>query len=249
MNISRLSLAASLALTMSCTAIADEAVSVKAAYISLDPSGEIAANIAGVAGTRVDIDSVLGMDQSNSFTAEAAIQFGDLRLGAAYLPLNFEGVGTTPPITFNGQTFAGTVNSKLDADIFDVSLTYFLFNMDDLPTRVQLGIEGAVKVTRAETSLSTVGLTESASGIAPIPTIGVRARVGLADFAAVNGRVGYLGYAGNRFLDAEANVEFSPLPAVGAYAGYRHIDIKVDESDVFLDARFSGAFAGAFVRF
>ncbi|MDX8410735.1 MAG: hypothetical protein R8K46_02515 [Mariprofundaceae bacterium] len=249
MNISRLTLAASLALSISCTAIADETVSVKAAYISLDPSGEIAANFAGTPGTRVDVDSTLGLDQSDSYTVEAALQLGDFRLGAAYLPLNFEGVGSTPPITFNGQTFTGTVTSKLDADIFDVSLTYFLFNMDDLPTRVQLGIEGAIKITRAESSLSTSLLTEATSGTVPIPTLGMRARVGLADFAAINGRVGYLGYAGNRFLDAEASVEFSPLPAVGAYAGYRYIEIKVDESDVFLDTRFSGAFAGAFVRF
>lgn len=250
MRISRLTFATLFSCCLAIPALADEMVSVKAAYISLDPSGNIAANFAGVPGTRVDVDSILGMDNSDTFTAEAAVQLGSFRVGAAYLPLSFEGVGTSPGIVFNGISFpAGTVTSKLDADIVDVSLTYFLFNMDDLPTRVQLGIEGSVKVTRAEASLSMAGLAETSSGTVPIPTIGARARVGLADFVAVNGRVGYLGYAGNSFLDAEANVEFSPLPALGAYAGYRYIKIKVDESDIFLDANFSGAFAGAFLRF
>jgi len=247
MNISRLTLATLFSVCMALPAMADEMASIKAAYISLDPSGDIAA---GLGGTRMDIDSDLGMDKSDTFTAEVALQLGDFRLGAAYLPLSFDGVGSTSGIIFNGLPVpAGPITSKLDADIIDVSLTYFLFNMDDLPTRVQLGIEGAVKITRAETSLSTLGFTESVSGTVPIPTIGARARVGLADFAAINGRIGYLGYAGNSFLDAEANVEFSPLPALGAYAGYRYIKIKFDEFDMFLDARFSGAFAGAFVRF
>jgi len=44
-------------------------------------------------------------------------------------------------------------------------------------------------------------------------------------------------------------LEFSPLPLVGLYGGYRLLDLKVDESDVLLDASFSGPFVGALVRF
>jgi hypothetical protein len=53
----------------------------------------------------------------------------------------------------------------------------------------------------------------------------------------------------NSFLDADAQLEFSPLPLVGVYGGYRYFDVQVDESDIFIDARFSGPYVGAFVRF
>ncbi|NIQ09668.1 MAG: hypothetical protein GWO23_08290, partial [Gammaproteobacteria bacterium] len=53
----------------------------------------------------------------------------------------------------------------------------------------------------------------------------------------------------NSYMDVDAQVEFSPLPLVGVYAGYRYLDIDVNESDVFIDATFSGPYAGAMVRF
>jgi hypothetical protein len=90
---------------------------------------------------------------------------------------------------------------------------------------------------------------ETISGTAPVPTIGARARVGLGDFVAVIGRVGYLEVSGNSFLDADAQVEFSPLPFVGVFGGYRHLDLDIDENDIVIDATFAGPYAGAFVRF
>jgi hypothetical protein len=84
----------------------------------------------------------------------------------------------------------------------------------------------------------------------PIPTIGARGRIALADFIGMIGRIGYMEYDSNHFLDAEAQVEFSPLPAVGLYAGYRYFDLKIDESDLFVGNRVFRAFwrfAGAFL--
>ena len=53
----------------------------------------------------------------------------------------------------------------------------------------------------------------------------------------------------NRFFDRDGQLEFSPVPLVGIFGGYRYLDTKVDESDVFVDASFSGPYVGAFVRF
>ncbi|MDX8401396.1 MAG: hypothetical protein R8K47_02060 [Mariprofundaceae bacterium] len=139
----------------------------------------------------------------------------------------------------------------MKADILDLGYTYYLVNMDDLPSRFQLGVEAALKVVNAKASMKDLGTgtTQSASGTAPIPTIGLRARVALADFIGLVGRVGYLGYAGNKFMDADAQVEFSPLPALGIYGGWRSLQIKVDQSGVFWDTNFSGPYIGAFARF
>lgn len=232
---------------------ADETVSVKLSYIILSPSGEFAAEVDGV-GDRIDVEDDLNLDDSNSFTAEAALALGDFKLTASYLPTSFEGSSILKRnITFNGEEYvAGSrVNSSLDLDIWDLGLTYFFVNFDDFTTRVQLGVELAIKVTDAEASMTdtTFGISESASETLPIPTIGLRARFALSDFIGASGRLGYLGYGDNYLLDGDIQVEFSPLPLVGIYAGYRYIDVEIDESDLFVDTTFSGFYGGALVRF
>lgn len=235
-------------------ASADEAFSMKAGYLSLNPSGQVAATTAGIAGTKVDVDRDLGMGRSNGIMVEAALQMGDSRLSATYLPLKFTGTGTLQTaVNFNGQAYnlGSTVTSTFKADIYDIAYTYYLINMDDMPSRLQIGIDTSVKITKAETTLSdsTLGTTQTRSATIPIPTIGARGRVALADFVGLSGRIGYLGYAGNRFMDGEAQIEFSPIPTLGIFGGYRFIQLKVDRSGVFADLRFSGPFAGALFRF
>ncbi len=238
---------------MSSVALADETVSVKVGYQSTAVSGQFAGIVNGV-GTHIDMKNDLGFKRSDNVTAEAAIQLGDSRLSLGYLPLDFKGSGTlTRTINYNGQTYTAgtTVNSRVKADIYDLAYTYYLINMNDMPSRFQLGIEPAVKFIQAKSSLTNTAtnVTNEVSATVPIPTIGVRARVALADFIGVVGRVGYMGYASNRFLDVDGQIEFSPVPLLGIYAGYRKFDLKADTSGVFLDMRMDGPYAGAFFRF
>lgn len=245
-------LALALVLIAATSASADENISLKLGYMTLQPSGQFAATSGGLAGTSADVKNDLGLDRSNNVHAEAAIQFGDSRLNFAYMPIKSTGSGTlTKTVNFNGTTFAAatTVNSTLKADIFDIGYTYYLLNMDNLPSRLQFGIEASVKYTRAEVGMASAGVNQTRSATAPIPTIGVRGRVALADFIGVNGRIGYLGFNGNQFLDADVQIEFSPIPLAGIYGGYRHLDLKVDTSGVFIDTKIAGPYVGAFVRF
>lgn len=235
------------------SALADELVSFKVGYQLLSPSGTLAGNVNGV-GQQVDVERDLNLDDSQNVTAEVALQWGDSRFSLNYLPIEFSGTGNlTVAGTFNGQAFSvnDRVNSKLSIDLYDIGYTYYLINMDDLPTRFQLGLELAVKVADAKVNFhdQTQGFTETNSVTAPIPTLGARVRIGFADYLGIIGRVGYMEYDNNHFTDAEAQVEFSPLPAVGIYAGYRYFDLKVDESDVFVETDFSGPYAGLMVRF
>jgi hypothetical protein len=137
----------------------------------------------------------------------------------------------------------------VDLDVYEAGLAWHLINIDDLPVRVQLGPEVAVKYVDATVDMKSAGIEESASVEAPIPTIGVRGRVAFADFLGVAGRAGYMEYSGNSFLDVDAQVEFSPVPLVGLFVGYRYLDIDIDEDDVMIDAGFDGPYAGAMIRF
>jgi hypothetical protein len=44
-------------------------------------------------------------------------------------------------------------------------------------------------------------------------------------------------------------IEFSPLPLVGFYAGYRYLDMNVDEFGVCIDARLAGFYGGLMIRY
>lgn len=230
---------------------ADETVAIKAGYMLLSPSGQFTATVNNI-GTRIDMENDLNFENSQQFTGEISINLGDSLFTLGFIPMSFTGNGTLArPITYNGTTYtAGTaVQSEFSADIIDFAYTYYLINMDDMPSRFQLGIEASVKTVIAKTSVSGGGQIASKNITLPIPTLGLRARVALADFIGLVGRVGYLGYSGNSFLDADAQIEFSPLPTLGIYAGYRHMNLKIDTSGVYADTTFQGPYAGAFFRF
>lgn len=235
-------------------ASADEMVSLKVGYQNLTPKGQFASREGLLPPTKIDLENDFGFDEEAELIAEAALQLGAFRLSAGYMPLKFSGTSTlSQPITFNDETFElGTqATGSLDVDLYDLGLTWYLLNIDDLPVRVQLGPELSVKVFDGEASIvsQTTGLSEAVSGTAPVPTLGLRARVGLADMLSLSGRVGYVEYNDNSFLDADGQVEFSPVPMFGIYAGYRYLDLEVDEGDLFVDATFDGPYGGFLVRF
>lgn len=235
------------------SARADELLSLKGGYQLLSPSGSLAGTVNGI-GQQLDLDRDLNLDDSQNITAEIALQWGAARLSLNYLPIEFSGAGTlTVAGTFNGQSFSVSdrVNSRLTLDLYDFGLTYYLINLDDLPTRFQLGLELAVKVVDAEVRFHdlTQDFDESEAVTAPIPTLGARARIGLSDLLAVVGRIGYMEYDKNHFIDAEAQLEFSPIPMVGVFAGYRYFDLQIDDPDVLVETDFAGPYAGLLVRF
>ncbi|MDX2496212.1 MAG: hypothetical protein QNK27_14725 [Desulfuromusa sp.] len=240
-------------LLLSTAAFADELFSLKGGYQLLSPEGSVAGAVNGV-GQKVDVERDLNLDDSENLTAEAALQWGSSRFSFNYLPIGFSGTGTlTVEGDFNGEPFsvADTVKTDLDINLYDISYTYYLINFDDLPTRFQLGLELAVKIADVDLTFHDVtqDFVESESATVPIPTLGVRTRISLADFLGLTGRIGYMEFDGNHFLDAEAQLEFSPFPMVGLYAGIRYFDLKIDEDDVFVETKFSGPFGGLLVRF
>jgi len=241
-------------LLVSVKAHADETVMLKTGYMTLDAKGSFGVSAGAVPASLIDVDSTLKLKTSNGVTIEAALKLGDVRAALNYFPLDFSGDGVLASnVQYNGQTYAAgnSVHASLKADVYDVSLTYYLLNMDDLPSRLQIGVEAAVKMVQATSSLQDriTGLSQSKSTTVAIPTLGARGRVAVSDFVGLTGRAGYLGYAGNHFLDSEVQFEFSPLPTAGLYAGYRLIDLKLDRAGVLLNTTVSGPFVGGFVRF
>lgn len=235
-------------------AFADEIFSFKTGYLTLTPSGDFGVSADSASATILDLENDLGVGDDDGYFLDAGLQMGSFRLSTAYLPINFSGDAIlTQDVSFNGKTFVlgSRVKSDIKIDIYDAGLTWYLVNLDDTPARIQFGPEVSVKYVDARVGMqnSALGLDESKSVGVPVPTVGARARVALADFLGVVGRVGYAEYDGNRFMDVDGQVEFSPVPMVGVFAGYRYLDVKVDHKDLFIDATFAGPYAGALIRF
>jgi len=229
--------------------LADEIVSLKGGYYKLEPSGDV-----GVGGDALDIEDDLGIDDDDGFFAEAALQLGDFRLFASYMPISFSGSSVlSRDINFSGETFVEgqRIDSDIDIDIYEAGLAWFLINVDDLPLRIQIGPEVAIKYidTRLEMKDKGLGMYESESVGVPVPSLGARARIAIADYLGVVGRAGYMEYNGNSLTDIDAQVEYSPIPMVAIFAGYRYLDMDIDEDGVLVDAKFSGPHAGALIRF
>lgn len=234
---------------------ADELFSLKVGYQHLTPDGNVASEDGGLDATSVSLEGDLDLGESDELTLEATLQLGSFRLSAAYQPIRFSGNNVlTKDINFNGETFLANshVKSHVDIDIYEAGIAWHLINFDDLPTRVQFGPELAVKYLDADIALKddTIGGVETSESVkAAVPTVGLRGRVAIADALGIVGRVGYMEYQDSSFLDFDAQVEYSPLPMVGIYAGYRYMDVDLDKSDVELDANFDGPYIGALIRF
>jgi len=230
---------------------ADEMIALKAGYMMLTPSGTFSAPLNNI-GTSLDMKKDLNLKNSTQAFGEVTINLGDSSFLIGFTPMSYSGSSTlTGAINFNGQAYtAGTATtSEFKADIVDVGYTYYLINMDDLPSRLQLGFETAVKIISAKSSITGGGITSNKNVTVPIPTVGLRGRVALADFIGVSARLGYLGYSGNSFTDADAQIEFSPVPTLGIFGGYRYINLKLNATGLNADMKLKGPFAGAFFRF
>jgi len=242
---------AALLLGFVTTSQADETVAIKAGFMILSPSGDFGATVNNV-GSRIDFEKDLNFKNSTQPIGEINVNLGDSLISFGFTPLSFKGSGVlNRSISYNGNSYlAGTsVSSEFKADLYDLSYTYFLINMDDLPSRFQLGLETSVKIFNAKTKITGAGITSSKNATFAIPTAGLRGRVALADFIGVSARFDYMGYAGNFFTDANVQLEFSPLPLLGMNAGYRYIKIKLDTNGLIANTTFKGPFAGLFFRF
>jgi outer membrane protein len=233
-------------------ASADEVFSLKAGYIQLNADGQFSVTADGLTGTVIDVDDDLRLDDSEEIFFDAGLQLGSFRFSLSYLPVSSSGSAQlNKDIDFNGQTFPvnAQINSDLDIDIYEAGVAWYLVNFDDLPARIQLGPELAVKYIDASVAIADSSTSTSDSVQIPLPTVGLRGRIAFADFVGITARGNYMSYNNNSLLDVDAQVELSPIPLVGVYLGYRYLDVDFDEDDVVIDVTFDGPYAGALFRF
>ncbi|MEK8089378.1 hypothetical protein [Thermithiobacillus plumbiphilus] len=212
--------------------------------------GEISGTVAS-GGDPVDLRRDLGLDKSNPVVAGFKIGALGNTFAFRYIPYSFSGDGSVSQnFSFRGLNFAVNDPVHSDVDIKEYAADYrFGFA---LPGLARVGVGAGVNVFDANFAITRkiTGETTTKQITAPIPTLGVSAGLSLPlTGLKLDADVSGMGYSSNRYINADANLSYSPLPLIGIKAGYRYRKLKLDIDDTQADMEIKGPYAAVYAGF
>jgi hypothetical protein len=220
-------------------------------------SADIKVDDSGLVGDRLDLTSMLGVEDDKPFpSVEVFVGHGRHLLTLAYTAMDYSGSAIlTQKIVFNGQTFAvgSRVDTSLDLKMFDAQYQYTVLDLENALAGISFNLIGQIKYIDTEAKLiepifKKIG-TE-ATLRSPLPMVGVGTHIGiLRDILEARAKVTGTAYSGNYLYEVLADLSLTPFPFLDIHAGYKALRLKIDESDVFLDTEFAGPFVGLTVKF
>lgn len=205
---------------------------------------------AGSLGTEFNIKDDLGIGDSNTYSVEAFAGLGNHNLTLAYTPLDYSGSKIiTKTITFNNTTYGvgSNVNTDLRLKMFDAEYRYKLLDFENVLAGFSINLLGKIKYLDGEVKMNSSAVGEKKQTFAvPVPMIGAGVHVGLiAKLLEARAKATGIGYSGNYFVDALADIAVTPFPFMRLSAGYRYMKIKIDNvSDTYGDMDFYGPYLG-----
>jgi len=205
----------------------------------------------GSVGTTLDFEDNLGLsERKTSPWVQLTYRFNPRhRLEASYVSLRRAGARTlSATINFGDNTYPvnTTVNSEFNTDVYRLAYGYSFINDRGKELAVLLGVH----TTRIETSLITVSgtLSESASGTAPLPTVGLQGAYPFTGNLRVNGwfqlfsiKVG--DYKG-KLTNASAALEYMAFKNLVIGAGYSYYGLNLEAQDGDFRGEFDYNFRG-----
>lgn len=205
---------------------------------------------AGSSGTEINLKDDLGISDSNTYSVEAFAGIGNHHLAVSYTPLDYSASkNITTAINFNNKnyTVGSNVNTDLHLKMFDAEYQYDLLNFENVLAGFSINLLGKIKYLDGEAKMNATATGEQKQTFnVPVPMIGAGAHIGLiAKILEARAKVAGIGYSGNYFIDALADIAVTPFPFTRLSAGYRYMKIKIDNiSDTYGDLDFYGPFVG-----
>jgi hypothetical protein len=216
-------------------------------------SGDLKVDASGIPGTKLDLESDLGLDDESYPVIEAFVGLGNHHLSLSYYNADYSGTETLiDPITFSGETFSGQVSSSLEYNVYDFMYQYDLLDLENILAGFSLGAVGRIKLFDGEVELKSpsLTLTERESFTAPIPMLGLNLHLGiLADILEGRLLATGIGYDGGTMFDGQADISYTPFPFLDIHGGYRIFLIEADAEDVEFDYDTSGPYVAISVSF
>jgi hypothetical protein len=230
-------------------------VELEGRYWFTDVKATMKVSSGSLEGSNVDLEDDLGIDANDA--PGVRLTFGlpfNNRIRFTYTQLLFDGDTTlSQSIAFGGSTFnAGTrVHSEFDIHYGRLG---WIWQPLAIPGLLKVGpmveLKGVLFDGSIETRDVVPSIKESQDLGLIVPTLGAALdftphRV-VHLFAEASGMTtGSLGY----FIDAEAGIRIVPVRFFTIAAGYRFLELRVDDDDDFGKAQISGPFVGVSVRF
>ena len=212
---------------------------------SPDTSGSIASG-----SNDIDMEDDLGFDDSDQTVLYVGLEHAvplvpNVRL--RYMDLSDDASNTlVNPITFNGETFAGDVNSDYDMEMLDG--TFYWSPLDNV-VKLDLGL--TVRQMDADFTITGAGqqATESASETFPLAHGAVRANLPLTG-VYVGGEINAIEYDGSGMRDFDAHIGWQSDFLLGVKAGYSRLEVELDDvSGLDSDLEIGGPYLAATFRF
>jgi len=170
-------------------------------------------------------------------------------------PMSFEGTGTkTVPFKFGDQTFnAGVpIQSKLKLDHYDLALYYPipLLKTATLNTlAIDLGLDVRQINFEGTISQNTLSLSSSKTRTLYFPMLYAGVQVRPISSFSIEGEGRVVSTGSNHYYDFIGRVKVMPFGPLFVSGGYRSEQVKIDESDIKADVKFTGPFVEAGVSF
>ncbi|MCK5235723.1 MAG: hypothetical protein KAR06_01965, partial [Deltaproteobacteria bacterium] len=175
----------------------------------------------------------------------AVAGFGSHKLRYIFLPMSWKGSSDIQRnIVFGGETYTvgSTVSGDLTIDYHRLGYEYDI--IDTLDNK--LGIIFEVKYLDIVGSLQEplIPLDEKGEIALPIPTVGLTFQIGLPSFFTVGAEVtGMSAGQYGRIIDAEAAINFAPVPFFRLSGGYKILNVHGEYQDNVVDLSIKGPFA------
>ncbi len=168
-------------------------------------------------------------------------------------PMSFDGSGTvTRTFSYGGTTFTANVpvQSKLNLDHYDLALYYPIPLLKTATLgmlNVDLGLNA--RLINFEGTLSQGALSASKKLTIYVPMIYAGVQVKPISALSIEGEIRGIAYGSNHYYDYIGRLKVLPIGPLFISAGYRAEEVKIDQSDVKANVKFSGPFAEAGISF
>jgi hypothetical protein len=235
-------------------ALAEPVVEAEGRYwiTSLKSHAKVTEN--SIMGTDIDLIDDLGISDEDFPEARLRWNTGpNSMLRLAYTQVSYKGdKAVERTIDFNGQSFlvGAQVSSELDIDYYRLGWAWQFLDLGG--GTVNAGPLLEVKAFMVDVSLDapTLGIKETEDFMIALPTFGGILDINIGEkfnlFAEASG-LPSADYG--HFFDAELGIKFIPIKNFSIIAGYRVIDIELEDDDSYGEMDMTGPFFGATFRF
>jgi len=204
-----------------------------------------------VTGSSINVQDVLNVDNQAFPSVEVFGGLGRSHLGLTYTPISYSASTVlASPITFSGQTFAAgnSVDTDLKLRMLDLEYRFTALNLENFMAGFSIDAIAQLTYLDGEAKIAGAGTEAKESIQLPIPMVGVGVHIGLLlNLLEARAKVIGIGYSGNYFYEALADLSLTPFPLLDIHAGYKIIKMNLDESDLFLNTDFTGPYVAATV--